>query len=102
MKLLIDISVGDGEHCGACPLNEIADICPLFDEVIYDPKWGYKARRCASCLAAEAEYKNRFGWKWTGMPEMTGLSEKELDEMVENRAKEIVRLAFEMSREGTV
>jgi hypothetical protein len=32
---------------------------------------------------------------------MTGLSEKELDEMVENSAKKIVRLAFERSREGT-
>ena len=41
------------------------------------------------------------GWKWTGIPEMTGLSEKELDEMVENSAKKIVRLAFERSREGT-
>ena len=26
------------------------------------------------------------GWKWTGIPEMTGLSDKELDEMVENSA----------------
>jgi len=101
MKLLIDIPVGDGEHCGACPLNEIAHICPLFDEVIYDSKWGYKARRCPACLAAEAEYKSRFGWKWTGLPALTGLSEKELDEMVGNRARELVRLAFERSMEGT-
>ena len=41
------------------------------------------------------------GWKWTGIPEMTGLSEKELDEMVGNRARELVRLAFERSMEGT-
>ena len=45
--------------------------------------------------------KHRFGWKWTGIPEMTGLSEKELDEMVGNRARELVRLAFERSMEGT-
>ena len=32
---------------------------------------------------------------------MTGLSEKELDEMVGNRARELVRLAFERSMEGT-
>ena len=96
MKLLIDLPV-EGERCGACPLADGVCVCPLFDEVIYEPKWGYKARRCPACLAAEAEYKNRFGWKWTGIPEMTGLSEKELDEMVGNRARELVRLAFERS-----
>ena len=41
------------------------------------------------------------GWKWTGLPALTGLSEKELDEMVGNRARELVRLAFERSMEGT-
>ena len=101
MKLLIDIPVGEGERCGACPLADGVCVCPLFDEVIYEPKWGYKARRCPACLAAEAEYKNRFGWKWTGLPALTGLSEKELDEMVGNRARELVRLAFERSMEGT-
>ena len=51
---------------------------------------GMNKHRCAKC-----------GWKWTGIPEMTGLSEKELDEMVGNRARELVRLAFERSMEGT-
>ena len=77
MKLLLDLPIGDGEHCGACPLADRVCICPLFDEVIYDSKWGYKARRCPACFEAELA----------------------LSGYVEARVQEIVRLAFERSRE---
>ena len=77
MKLLIDIPV-EGERCGACPLADGVCVCPLFDEVIHEPKWGYKDRRCPACIEAELA----------------------LSEYVEARAQRIVRLAFERSREG--
>ncbi len=81
MKLLLDLPIGDGERCGACPLADGVCICPLFDEVIFNPKRpmrNEKQRRCAACIEAELA----------------------LSGYVEARVQEIVRLAFERSREG--
>ena len=81
MKLLIDLPI-EGERCGACPLADGVCICPLFDEVIFNPNrpmYNEKPMRCAACIEAELA----------------------LSGCVQARVQEIVRLAFERSKEGT-